>query len=216
MLTDFEESSRSKYGRYFPLDQDEVVTFDSEKIFPEPDYFVGSVASIADDRTETIAQQFAREGLTALEFRLLKVEYKTDLTSTWDLEDLSDPVMTKLIEHVRLLNWPDFAVPEDHSRSGLVHLIRYLRPQKDLWAPQPSTIIHCSNGSGRTDVFIALDWLLQELDNGTYGSFTSGEDPIYELVSELRKQRVMMVQTEAQYAFLYEVLREEWLKKYGS
>jgi protein tyrosine phosphatase len=216
MLTDFEESGRSKCGRYFPLDQDEVVTFDSAKTFPKPDYFVGSVASVTDDRTETIAEQFTREGMTALKFRILKVEYETDLTSTRDLEDSSNPVMTKLIEHVRLLNWADFAVPEDHSRSGLVHLIHYLRPQKDLWARQPSTIIHCSSGSGRTGVYIALDWLLQELDNGTYGSFTSKEDPVYEIVSELRKQRVMMVQTEAQYAFLYEVLREEWLKKYGS
>ncbi|KAH6623527.1 protein-tyrosine phosphatase-like protein [Chaetomium tenue] len=41
-----------------------------------------------------------------------------------------------------------------------------------------------------------------------------GEDLIFETVNQLREQRRTMVQAEAQYLFLYQVLRQLWLEKY--
>ncbi|KAH6847300.1 protein-tyrosine phosphatase-like protein [Chaetomium sp. MPI-CAGE-AT-0009] len=43
-----------------------------------------------------------------------------------------------------------------------------------------------------------------------------GEDLIFETVDRLREQRRTMVQAEAQYVFIYRVLRQLWLEKYGS
>jgi protein-tyrosine phosphatase len=42
-----------------------------------------------------------------------------------------------------------------------------------------------------------------------------GEDLIFETVNQLREQRRTMVQAEAQYLFLYRVMRQLWLEKYA-
>jgi protein-tyrosine phosphatase len=39
------------------------------------------------------------------------------------------------------------------------------------------------------------------------------KDPIVEVVDELRQQRMMMVQGEGQFMFLYDVLRELWIAR---
>ncbi|KAK3074764.1 hypothetical protein LTS18_014161, partial [Coniosporium uncinatum] len=39
-------------------------------------------------------------------------------------------------------------------------------------------------------------------------------DPIAETVDRLRMQRMMMVQGESQFMFLYEVLREKWVERW--
>jgi protein-tyrosine phosphatase len=43
-----------------------------------------------------------------------------------------------------------------------------------------------------------------------------GEDLIFSTVNQLREQRRNMVQAEAQYLFIYQVLRKLWQDKYGS
>jgi hypothetical protein len=43
-----------------------------------------------------------------------------------------------------------------------------------------------------------------------------GEDLVFETVDQLREQRRTMVQAEAQYLFIYQVLRKLWEEKYGS
>ena len=48
--------------------------------------------------------------------------------------------------------------------------------------------MHCSAGVGRTGTFITLDYMLERIK-------AEKTINIYEYVSELRKQRVLMVQT---------------------
>jgi len=40
------------------------------------------------------------------------------------------------------------------------------------------------------------------------------EDPIVDVVDMLRQQRMLMVQGEQQFWFLYDILRELWLQRY--
>jgi protein-tyrosine phosphatase len=58
---------------------------------------------------------------------------------------------------------------------------------------------------GRSGTFIALGHLLGELDAGTVADVKDGEDMVFDTVNKLREQRMMMVQSDAQYLFLYEV-----------
>ena len=56
------------------------------------------------------------------------------------------------------------------------------------YSRQDLLLVHCSAGVGRTGTFITLDYMLERLK-------TENTINIYEFVSSLRKQRVLMVQT---------------------
>ncbi|PIK45686.1 putative receptor-type tyrosine-protein phosphatase alpha, partial [Apostichopus japonicus] len=60
-------------------------------------------------------------------------------------------------------------------------------------------LVHCSDGAGATGTFIGLFCLLDELTQ-------SSEISIYHFVQKMRKTRINMVGTKAQYVFMYEVL----------
>ena len=76
-------------------------------------------------------------------------------------------------------------------------------------------IVHCSAGVGRTGTFIALDYLLQELEDGKFDDLASTmDDPVFECVKKLREQRMFMVYKPGQYVFIYQILRERWLARW--
>ena len=116
---------------------------------------------------------------------------------------------TKKIWHFLFAGWPDFLVPEGADREALVKLIDMSREKIDHDTTNPR-IVHCSAGVGRSGTFIAIDWLLQELEEGSLDEVADDEDPIWTTVDTLRKQRMMMVQGEAQLGFIYDVIRDRW------
>lgn len=139
----------------------------------------------------------------------------------WDEKD---------IYHLLFVGWPDFSVPEGENRNAMLNLITKsatlnLPPNVSktssfpLDAPSDRTtssaanprIIHCSAGVGRSGTFIALDFLLAHLERGNLETVPDDADPILDTVSAMRKQRMMMVQSEAQFLFLYDVMRLAWL-----
>lgn len=121
---------------------------------------------------------------------------------------------TKKIWHLLFGGWPDFLVPEGADRDALVRLIELSREKNAASATNPR-IVHCSAGVGRSGSFIALDWLLQELEEGSLDEIEDSEDPVLAIVDNLRKQRMMMVQGEAQFGFLYDVVRERWRDRWA-
>lgn len=125
-----------------------------------------------------------------------------------------DGTESKKIWHLLFEGWPDFAVPEGAHQAALGNLIEFSRSKNADNSVNPR-IVHCSAGVGRSGTFIALDWLLQELDEGSLDD-PDTEDPIPIVVDKLRDQRMMMVQGEAQYAFLYDVLRERWRERWAT
>ncbi|KAF1950281.1 hypothetical protein CC80DRAFT_427227 [Byssothecium circinans] len=120
---------------------------------------------------------------------------------------------TKQISHLLFAGWPDFSVPEGADRTALLKLIDISREKTngDLTNPR---IVHCSAGVGRSGTFIALDWLLQELEEGSLDTLPDDKDPIIAIVETLREQRMMMVQGEAQLTFIYDVVRERWRERW--
>jgi protein-tyrosine phosphatase len=120
----------------------------------------------------------------------------------------------KKIWHLLFAGWPDFSVPQGSDRDALLKLIEMSR-EKNADNESNPRIVHCSAGVGRSGTFIALDWLVQELEEGSLDNLEANEDPIYNVVDNLRKQRMMMVQAEAQLAFLYDVVREHWRERWA-
>uniref|UniRef100_A0A673UPQ2 protein-tyrosine-phosphatase n=1 Tax=Suricata suricatta TaxID=37032 RepID=A0A673UPQ2_SURSU len=105
----------------------------------------------------------------------------------------------RLIRHFHYTVWPDHGVPETTQS-----LIQFVRTVRDYISRSPGagpTVVHCSAGVGRTGTFIALDRILQQLD------FKDSVD-IYGAVHDLRLHRIHMVQTECQYVYLHQCVRD--------
>ncbi|CAN9092417.1 unnamed protein product [Alternaria alternata] len=122
---------------------------------------------------------------------------------------------SKKIWHLLFAGWPDFSVPEGDDRAGMLKLVDISRSKNTDNSTNPR-IVHCSAGIGRSGTFIALDWLMQELQEGALDDVPDDEDPILKVVEMLRDQRAGMVQSKVQFLFIYDVLREQWCERWIS
>lgn len=185
MLTPTEESGREKCYQYFPLDS-ESSPFPIHSNGREDDSLDGQV-SFVEIVSSTGPNTFVRK---------LKLEFGSE---------------SKVVWHLLFTAFPDFGVPEDEDRAELLDLVK-LSAEKNS-NPSNPRIIHCSAGVGRSGTFIALEFLLAQLESGAVNKAGENEDMVHDVVHRLREQRMMMVQMENQFLFLYDVLREELGKK---
>ncbi|XP_025108261.1 receptor-type tyrosine-protein phosphatase kappa-like [Pomacea canaliculata] len=101
----------------------------------------------------------------------------------------------RTVSQYHYLVWPDHGVPSTYS---LVSFWRYVKARAQGAIP----VVHCSAGVGRTGTYIGLD-IASELRS------RNSHVAVKEIVSRLREDRTLMVQTEEQYKFLHEVILEE-------
>ncbi|XP_052251424.1 receptor-type tyrosine-protein phosphatase kappa-like isoform X2 [Dreissena polymorpha] len=142
------------------------------------------------ERTPTIHGSFS---VTLLEDR----EYSYYTIRTIRLHEQDNPNASRTVTQLNYTTWPDKSVPT--SSTSLVDFWRKVRCQKRK-AKQP-WLVHCSAGVGRTGTFIAMDVLY---DQGK----STGTIDIPQCVTNLRSQRVNMVQTASQYRYLYKLTLE--------
>jgi protein-tyrosine phosphatase len=208
MLTPTHEAGREKCFQYYPLSTEE-----SPLLLPEdpeaPDSFRGEVhLEHVQDDTASRSQ-----------IRLLRLQ-STAPNGTSHITE---------IHHLLFSGWPDFLIPEGEDRDALIELI-HLSASLNSASTTPQTngnhassptsldqdnprIVHCSAGVGRSGTFIALDYLLSLLHAGKLDNLPPNKDPISDTVDLLRQQRMMMVQGESQFNFLYEVMKERMVAR---
>ena len=83
------------------------------------------------------------------------------------------------------LGWPDRGVPP--KTISMINFIRRVR-KSHPYSNTDLMVVHCSAGVGRTGTFITLDYMLERIK-------IDKSINTFQFVSELRKQRVLMVQT---------------------
>ena len=188
MLTQTAESGREKCYQYFPLDE--------------------QTEAINIDPVETT--EAAPPGSVSV----LEVTFDEKSRSTIRKLLLTFGQESKVVWHMLFSAWPDFEVPQNEDRDALFELLR-LSAEKNSGTCNPR-IIHCSAGVGRSGSFIALEYLLAQIQSGAISEANDDQDLIFDLVTQLREQRMSMVQSDIQYAFLYEVVRERFLSSYNS
>ncbi|KAL8690550.1 MAG: hypothetical protein Q9218_004027 [Villophora microphyllina] len=181
MLTQTAEGGREKCYQYFPLDEQ-----------------TGDIQVDPIERTES-----ALTGTVSL------TESHFDEASKSTVRKLliSFGEESKVVWHILFSGWPDFEVPQKDDRAALFELLK-LSAEKNTDLSN-ARIVHCSAGVGRSGSFIALEYLLDQIRSGAIAEVNDGEDPIFEVVNRLREQRMTMVQSDAQFAFLYDVIREQ-------
>lgn len=205
MLTQTHEAGREKCWAYYPVGRDDE-----------------RVVKVEEEGWKTVVEleAFKEDPKARSEVRQLKLRTSQEQGKQVDERD---------VHHLLFAGWPDFLVPEGEDRAALVELVRLsaalassntTSPQdRDLPEalesvdPDRPRIVHCSAGVGRSGTFIALDFLLHLLHRGELDNLPDEKDPIVETVDSLREQRMMMVQGEGQFMFLYDVLRELWLDR---
>ncbi|KAL8566944.1 hypothetical protein ACOMHN_059744 [Nucella lapillus] len=75
--------------------------------------------------------------------------------------------------------------------------------RQEARSSQGPIIVHCSAGVGRTGTFIALDFLMQYVQEHRLDDTVD----IYNLVLNMRHNRAYMVQSEKQYIFIHDTLK---------
>ncbi|XP_017307861.1 tyrosine-protein phosphatase non-receptor type 14 [Ictalurus punctatus] len=111
----------------------------------------------------------------------------------------------RTVWHLQYTDWPEHGCPEyvqgflaylEEIQSVRRHTNSMLDASKN---PKPPVVIHCSAGVGRTGVVILTELMISCLEHNE-----RMEVPV--MLNYLRQQRMMMVQTVAQYQFVYQVL----------
>uniref|UniRef100_A0A672JX04 protein-tyrosine-phosphatase n=1 Tax=Sinocyclocheilus grahami TaxID=75366 RepID=A0A672JX04_SINGR len=129
--------------------------------------------------------------------------YVVTLLSEKDAADYKVRVMeltkepARTIWHYQYLSWPDHGVPQEPG--GVLSFLEQVNVKQHELSSTGPMIIHCSAGIGRTGTIVVIDMLIDNID-------AKGLDcdiDIQKCIQMVRDQRSGMVQTEAQYKFIY-------------
>ena len=166
----------------------------------------------SEDQCTRCCLRNVNEVIETEDFRIALVEMKREYHRTKVCQlRISHSDQTKLIWHYAFLGWLDYGCRVGDDRAALLSLIKLSRLSLQANVPR---IVHCSAGCGRTGTFIALDYLLEELERGAL-EYDLAADPVFETVDCLHEQRMMMVQKLVQYELIYDVLRAGWEDAHG-
>lgn len=105
--------------------------------------------------------------------------------------------LVREIWHYQYLSWPDHGVPSEPG--GVLSFLDQINQRQESLPHAGPIIVHCSAGIGRTGTIIVIDMLMESIS-------TKGLDcdiDIQKTIQMVRAQRSGMVQTEAQYKFIY-------------
>ncbi|XP_034051205.1 tyrosine-protein phosphatase non-receptor type 21 isoform X2 [Thalassophryne amazonica] len=123
-------------------------------------------------------------------------------TTGLKIKHLTSPERT--VWHLQYTDWPDHGCPEDF-KGFLTYLeeIQSVRRHTNSTSEPTNTnfpvLVHCSAGVGRTGVVILSELMIACLEHNEMLD-------VQTVLARLRQQRMMMVQTVAQYHFVYKVL----------
>jgi len=102
------------------------------------------------------------------------------------------------IYHFHFQAWPDHGVPSDPG--CVLNFLEDVNSKQQELEPTPGAIVvHCSAGIGRTGTFIVIDMIIDQIKRHGLDC----EIDIQRTIQMVRSQRSGMVQTEAQYKFVY-------------
>uniref|UniRef100_A0A669EWJ7 protein-tyrosine-phosphatase n=1 Tax=Oreochromis niloticus TaxID=8128 RepID=A0A669EWJ7_ORENI len=114
--------------------------------------------------------------------------------------DRKEPV--RYIWHYQYLSWPDHGVPNEPG--GVLWFLEEVNRTQSTIPHTGPIVVHCSAGIGRTGTIIVIDILIDIINR-------QGLDcdiDVPKTIQRVRQQRSGMVQTEAQYKFIYMAVQQ--------
>ncbi|CAG2102564.1 unnamed protein product, partial [Medioppia subpectinata] len=104
---------------------------------------------------------------------------------------------SRTIYHYHFTAWPDHGVPSDPG--CVLNFLHDVNRKQEAIDDAGPVIVHCSAGIGRTGTFIVIDQIIEQIKRHGLDC----EIDIQRTIQMVRSQRSGMVQTEAQYKFVY-------------
>ncbi|XP_023213870.1 tyrosine-protein phosphatase 10D-like [Centruroides sculpturatus] len=111
----------------------------------------------------------------------------------------------RVMTQMHFTKWPDFGCPENTEL--LINFVRTVRDRMIENDPNPM-LVHCSTGVSRTGTFIAVDRLAKHIE--LYDVID-----VFHIVLDMRQHRTNMVQTEDQYIYIHECVRDLIQEKFA-
>uniref|UniRef100_A0A914YZ95 Protein tyrosine phosphatase n=1 Tax=Panagrolaimus superbus TaxID=310955 RepID=A0A914YZ95_9BILA len=107
---------------------------------------------------------------------------------------------TREVRHYQWIDWPDRGVPP--CKLTAMALLSTVRGTKK------PIVVHCSAGIGRTGSIVAIEFILERLQQGIPC------EAMDEILKELRSQRPYSIQTDLQYLYVHRVMLFYFFEKY--
>lgn len=108
-----------------------------------------------------------------------------------------DESNSHIVYHYHFTAWPDHGVPSDPG--CVLNFLHEVNCKQESLGESGPIVVHCSAGIGRTGTFIVIDLLIDQIKRHGLNC----EIDIQKTIKIVRSKRSGMVQTEAQYKFVY-------------
>ncbi|EPY24915.1 tyrosine specific protein phosphatase [Angomonas deanei] len=222
MVTSLTEKGILKADRYWPksykengTEENELQEADLSNICDHFDDFVWSASPENDPkRNETVKKTRAGNFLLWNDDTLFPYRQDTKLQlveRVFFVQKVGNEKILK-VRQVQYVGWPDHGIPL--VTDSFDALLRLITNYKNAMASNdayynmiPPVMVHCSAGIGRTGTLLAAYTALEVLGNKERDAVTPfRNDTIRNIVVSLRQKRFGMVQTFAQYCFIYLVV----------
>uniref|UniRef100_A0A1I7Z7X3 Protein-tyrosine phosphatase n=1 Tax=Steinernema glaseri TaxID=37863 RepID=A0A1I7Z7X3_9BILA len=138
--------------------------------------------------TNTLVRALTPEEMT-VRMSILVLKYKLD-----------GKEQTREVRHYQWVDWPDRGVPPCRLTSMV--LLSHVRGTKK------PIVVHCSAGIGRTGTIVAIEFILERLQQGLPCEAMDA------LLKDLRNQRPFTIQTDLQYLYVHRVMLFYFFEKY--
>jgi len=107
--------------------------------------------------------------------------------------------VNRVVVQIQFTNWKDrYALAGPSELLQLVQLSRVMYNQYSSKGSTAPLLVHCSAGVGRTGTFICVDQLMRAVDD-----LSNTHLDVFWTVYQLRRDRRYMVQSRAQYEYVY-------------
>ena len=204
MLTQTVENGIVMSSEYFPSDPGipAVSYVDNES----GDHFTATIS-------DRVVHSWKPQGV--LSTMQLSVDRKGEIQTRSNESQINErkPTMkSKEVLHYQFIAWPESRLPEAGDREALINFSGASRLAEEDRNGSPR-IVHCGASNWRTGTFIALDFLLGEIEDGAMEDSDMQTDMIFDTVVSLRSQRNLMVPDLKSYEFLYETIKEDLARK---
>ncbi|XP_037567336.1 tyrosine-protein phosphatase non-receptor type 11-like isoform X2 [Dermacentor silvarum] len=197
-----ENRAKNRYKNILPFDATRVHLQDVDPDTPYSDYINANYIKVDDDSIFDghskvyIATQGCLQN-TIGDFWSMVWQGNTRVIVMTTKEVERGKSETRSVFHYHFTAWPDHGVPSDPG--CVLNFLHDVNQRQESMPDAGPIVVHCSAGIGRTGTFIVIDMIVDLIKK----QGLSCEIDIQRTIQMVRMQRSGMVQTEAQYKFVY-------------